>query len=288
MRQYLAVAPTYLSCADRKVKTSFGTRSGGTMASWRRRIFAAAVAVAVPLFVSNAQAVTIAPPRPLGRLLGVFDDATGQPVGSAEVLDLATRRKSFTSVSGAVSLARLDPGVTVLQIRKIGYASRMQTVSVTPADTVSITMLLKPLAQELPEVRTTAPNTTTGKLATFERHRASGMGHFLTTEQLAKVEGHLTSDVFRTIPGVKVWPDGRSTAWYVASTRGSGSIKPGICLAAVMVDGVMVYRGTHGQAPFDINSIRPEEMAAVEFYAGGASMPIEYRAGCALVVIWTR
>jgi hypothetical protein len=55
-----------------------------------------------------------------------------------------------------------------------------------------------------------------------------------------------------------------------------------------MVDGAIVYRGTQGQAPFDINSIRPEEMEGVEFYAGGASMPIEYRFGCGLVVIWTR
>jgi hypothetical protein len=52
-----------------------------------------------------------------------------------------------------------------------------------------------------------------------------------------------------------------------------------------MVDGIMM------PSPFDINSIKPEEMAGVEYYAGGASMPIAYngtRTACGLVVIWTR
>jgi hypothetical protein len=259
------------------------------MPSWRRRIFATAVAVAAPLIVANAQAGATATPRPLGRLLGVFDDATGQPVAGAEVVNLATQARALTSESGAVSLALLEPGVTVLQIRKIGYASRMQTVMVSPADTVSITVMLKPLAQELPEVRTTAANTTGGKLASFEQHRAEGFGHFLTREELAKSQGRLTSDVFRMIPGIQLWPDPRRAAWYVGTRRGNTSIlrsgSTGICLAAVMVDGLIM------QTPFDINSIRPEEIAGVEYYAGGASMPAEYnstRAACGLVVIWTR
>src|SRR5471032_72795 len=124
------------------------------MASWRNRILAAVAAIAAPLIAANAQAVASTAPRPLVRLLGVFDDATGDPVGGAEVVDLATHNRAVTSVSGAISLAFLGPGVSVLQIRKIGYSSRLQTVTVSPADTVSITLMLKPLGQQLPEVRT--------------------------------------------------------------------------------------------------------------------------------------
>lgn len=258
------------------------------MASWRRRVLLAAVAVAAPLIAANAQPAAGTRARPLGRLLGVFDDATGQPVAGAEVLNLATQVKAVTSVTGAVSIAGLVPGVTVLHIRKMGYASRMQTVMVSPTDTASVTVVLRPLAQELPEVRTSATNTTSGKLSSFERHRAEGMGTFLTQAQLEKAQGRLTSDVFRTIPGMAVRPSLRSIAWYVATTRGDVRLGGGMCFASVMVDGVMVYRGGQRQTLFDINSIRPEEMAGVEFYAGSASMPIEYNAGCALVVIWTR
>lgn len=255
------------------------------MASWRNRIVSAAVSVVLPLSALCAQSVGGVAPRPLGRLLGVFDDATGEPIAGAEVVNLATHAKVLTSVSGAISLASLEAGVTVLQIRKIGYASRMQTVMVSPADTVSITLALTPLAQALPEVHTTAANTTMGKLAMFEQHRAEGFGHFVTQDQLEKAEGRLTSDVLRAIPGIRLWPSPSSTAWYVASTRGGGSIGGKICLATVMVDGII------RSGPFDINSVKPEELAAVEYYAGGATTPVAYggtKNGCGTVVIWTR
>ena len=257
-----------------------------------RRAWLSAVALSVlPFALGHAQ-----PRQQLGRLLGVFDDATGQPVIGAEVVDLATGTKALTSVSGAISLAFLEPGPTVLQIRKIGYKNKMLTVVVAATDTTSITLTLVPLGQMLPEVVTKGASTTIGKLATFEQHRAEGFGHFLTREQLAKMESHLTSDVFRSIPGLKLWNDPLyRTAWYVGTARGRASIvrngPSGTCLAAVMLDGIMIYSGGEGQPPFDINSIRPEDMAGVEYYGGGAAMPLEYnstRATCGLVVIWTR
>lgn len=257
------------------------------MASRRSRIVAAAVAVAMPLIVANAQVTASTPPHPVVRLLGVFDDATGDPVGGAQVVDLATKRIAVTSVSGAISLAFLRPGVSILLIRKIGYAPRLQTVTVSASDTVPITMALEPRAQVLPEVRTTATNTTSGRLAMFEQHRAGGFGHFLTQDQLEKAEGRLTSDVFRRIPGVWLRFDMRSGAWYVASTRSGGGGAP--CAATVVVDGMSRRGDFHGA--FDINSIRPEEMAGVEFYPGGATTPIAYggtQDGCGTVVIWTR
>jgi hypothetical protein len=259
------------------------------MTSWRRRIVATVVVVATPLIAAHAQRGATGGPRPLGRLLGVFDDATGRPVDGAEVVDLSTQRKTITSASGAVSLSFLEPGVTVLQIRKIGYESRMQTVKVSAEDTISITMLLKPLVQTLPEVTTTAASATPGKLLTFEQHRAEGFGHFLTQPELEKSQGRLMSDVLRTIPGMKLMLDPRRGVWYVGTSRGAASMlrsgPGGICYAAVMVDGIL------RPPPFDINTIRPEEMAGVEYYAGGATMPIAYnstRAACGLVVIWTR
>jgi hypothetical protein len=245
----------------------------------------------LPFAIGHAQ------PHPqLGRLLGVFDDATGQPVVGAEIVDLGTGTKALTSVSGVISLAFLQLGPTVLQIRKIGYRSRNLTIAVSPADTISITLTLVPLGQMLPEVVTKAASTTTGKLATFELHRAAGFGHFLTIEQLEKAASRLTSDVLRRIPGLNLWNDPLNrTRWYVGTARGTVSMlrngPNGICLAAVMVDGHMAYSGVEGQQPFDINSLRPEDMAGVEYYGGGAAMPIEYnstRATCGLVVIWTR
>jgi hypothetical protein len=256
------------------------------MLSWRSRIAAGAIVVGVPFFTAIAQSAATAPARPPVRILGVFDDVTDLPVVGAEVIDYATKKKTFTSVSGAVSLAFLDPGETVLFIRKIGYEVRMQTVTVSASDTAPITLLLKPLTFALAEVRITAAKAASGRLALFEQHRAEGFGHFLTGEQLEQAEGRQTSDVFRMVPGVVMRPDSRGTGWYVASNRGGGS-----CFATVMVNGAIVYGSSPGQTPFDVNSMRPEELAGVEFYKGGATTPIAYGGthnGCGTVVIWTR
>jgi hypothetical protein len=257
----------------------------------RRALLSAFALCLLPFTLARAQ-----PQQRLGRLLGVFDDATGQPVIGAEIVDLATGTKALTSVSGAISLAFLEPGATVLQIRKIGYKNRMLTVVVSPTDTASITLTLVPLGQTLPEVVTKGASTTTGKLATFEQHRSEGFGHFLTREQLVKLENHLTSDALRSIPGLKLINDPQARwLWYVGTSRGRASLlrngPSGTCFAAVMLDGVMVYSGVEGQPLFDINSVRPEEIAGIEYYAGGAAMPLVYnstRAACGLVVIWMR
>lgn len=152
----------------------------------------------------------------LDEVTVVFDDATGQPVVGAEVVDLATGTKALTSVSDAISLA--------------------------------------------------------------------------------KMESHLTSDALRSIPGLRLINDPLDRRlWMVGTSRERASIlrsgPGGACLAAVMVDGAMAYSGGEGEPVFDINSIRPEDMAGVEYYGGGAAMPIAYnatRATCGLVVIWTR
>ena len=38
----------------------------------------------------------------------------------------------------------------------------------------------------------------------------------------------------------------------------------GTCLAAIMLDGVLVYSGSDSQGPVDINRFGPEELAGLE------------------------
>ena len=232
--------------------------------------------------------------RPSGRLLGVFDDATGKPLEGVDVVVLTTNATATTSNSGAVSLALLDSGTTLLQLRKVGYASRIVPVITSSADTTPITLVLKPLSQTLPAVVTRAASVTP-KFADFERRRASGGGgHFITQDVLDKNPQLLTAEIMMRIPGLVIV--GTPQSGIVGNTRGQQSLMgtrtfKGFCLAAVIVDGAMVYSGAQGDAPFSVNSYRPDEIAGIEYYAGGASMPAEYnatRTTCGLVVIWTR
>ncbi len=52
-----------------------------------------------------------------------------------------------------------------------------------------------------------------------------------------------------------------------------------------------VYRGEGGDELFDLNSLAPDDILAIEVYKGGATMPLEYNATrktCGLLVIFTK
>lgn len=143
--------------------------------------------------------------RPV-RVLGVFDDVTGQPLAGVEVVDLTTGTRAITSTTGTISLAWLGPGTTILQARKVGFRNRFVPVSTSPADTVPITLVLVPIAPSLPAVITTARARadTVRKLTRagfYDRRQSSGApaSAFVTAEQLDKWKPSLLSDLeYRT------------------------------------------------------------------------------------------
>ncbi len=52
-----------------------------------------------------------------------------------------------------------------------------------------------------------------------------------------------------------------------------------------------MYGGRPADALFDINSIAPASIEAIEYYAGASQTPLEYgglESACGVIVIWTR
>ena len=144
------------------------------------------------------------------------------------------------------------------------------------------------------------------RLVTFEAHRQAKLGgSFLTADQLAKQTGRTLADVLAPTLGADL-VRGRSGAAFFATRRGYDSINllprvsaadrgrgaaAGTCYAAVVLGGIVVYRGEPDEPLFDLNQLAPAAVLAVEVYNGGASMPAEYnatRSTCGLLVIWTK
>lgn len=78
-------------------------------------------------------------------------------------------------------------------MRKLGYGDQLVPVTISAADTVSITVVLKPLGQRLPAVvtRVRAPTDTVRRLdilGFYDRKRSSGAPEvaFVTADQLSK------------------------------------------------------------------------------------------------------
>jgi hypothetical protein len=78
-----------------------------------------------------------------GRLLGVFDDQSGNPVEDVAVTDSASGTTARTTATGTVSLGFLSPGDSRILIHKPGFVDQSMIVRISGVDTMPITIVLK-------------------------------------------------------------------------------------------------------------------------------------------------
>ncbi|HEY5218285.1 MAG TPA: carboxypeptidase regulatory-like domain-containing protein [Gemmatimonadaceae bacterium] len=95
-------------------------------------------------------------PAPVVRLLGVFDDETGEPIPKAAVTDSITGRTGYTTETGTMSLGFLSAAGGALTLVHAGYRTAFLRVAVTPADTAPITTTLARISSAGPSPDDTA------------------------------------------------------------------------------------------------------------------------------------
>jgi hypothetical protein len=77
------------------------------------------------------------------RIVGVFDQDTGEPIDSARVTDAATGDYVRTTATGTASLVFLPEGSSVIVISMPGYDDLKLSIDIAPAETEPLTLLLK-------------------------------------------------------------------------------------------------------------------------------------------------
>jgi hypothetical protein len=180
-----------------------------------------------------------------------------------------------------------------VRIRKIGFAPATLLVTISPDDTVPLTVLLKSAPQLLPTVftkdSTTRKYVSPGLQAFEERRRAGSGGYFIAEAELRKNDSKRMTNVVRTIPGVNITCINRGLRigdCYASSHR-QGSARAfggGDCPVDVYLNGI-VYTDN------DLQKLAVDQFAGIEFYAGGASIPIQYNktgSSCGVLLLWTR
>jgi hypothetical protein len=219
------------------------------------------------------------------RVLGLFDQTTGDPVEGAEVVDVSTGWSAKTTATGTVSLLFLPEGGGLVRIRKVGYAPVLTKIAISPRDTAPITLLLSRVA-ELPAVvtRDTARHYISGNLNAFEeRARMRVAGYFIMDSLLRKSENRSFSNLLRSqLPGAFIREAGFGSAYLTCGRGGTGGAPE------VFVDGVAMKAG---RFPFNLNTMQVSELQGVEYYPSGATMPAEYSSAgtsCGALMLWTR
>lgn len=262
------------------------------------------------LGVILALLVAALPARGQGGVLRgtVVDDSTNVPIAGAEVVIDGGAATATTDAEGRFAFAGVSPGTHVVTIRKVGYSPLTTEVAAgeTRATDIEFGLVRNPVVLDEVQVKGQSDPLERGKLSSFTRHRASGIGTHLTRELFDSTRATRTSDILQVrLPGARIVRSPCGLGAFIATSRFQGSLggtgaravvcgqpmAPSICLAMVLLDGATVYRGMQGEAPFDVNTIHPGEIAAVEFYAGPSQIPAEYNptsSTCALIAIWTK
>lgn len=231
----------------------------------------------------------------IASVVGTVSDSARNPIAGAEVAIASARRSVTTDAKGFFRLDSLALGSYDLAVRRLPYAPIDIHVELTTPGRVSQEVILSRAVALDPVVRTE------NRLPqSFADNQRIGLGHFMTRGQLAAEEGRKLSSVMAQLPGLGLTYGSSGEAWVKGShghaklytptraERAHGMIAS--CYAQVYVDGVLENRGDPTPA-FDLNSLSPDRIEALEFYASPAETPAIYsglNSGCGVLVIWLR
>jgi hypothetical protein len=217
---------------------------------------------------------------------------SGVALAGAEVVLNGPQNAQRTNARGEFRFTAVSGGSHVVGVRMPGFAPHVDTIEVPDAGEMRHDVRLARIEATLPEVPVTA-SLLDRKLVEFHERRRMGIGRFLDSAEFANSRGTRTSDRLSRLPGLKIQRGRFLSEAYVISTRETGSlsgVNPVGCRSAVWLDGVNLW------TDFSVNQLDPSVIAAVEWYAGPASLPAKYNVTpssprmkyCGVLVIWTR
>jgi hypothetical protein len=241
-----------------------------------------------------------APIRPAGLGIHVVDPADA-PIAGVRVVVVGSGAEGVSDESGWVRLPGVRPGRIFVLATRLGYRPAEFTLQVPLSGGLEVDVELEPAAvavQGLTAVGTSENRSLAA--AGFYRRKQTGMGSFLTRDDIEKTRAQRTSEIFRRVRGIRVVPAGRdqyklqtvryglslsqSTGGMTRAGRRGDRAGENVCEMLVYLDGTLVQLN-------GIDDIRMDNVEAIEVYRGAGEIPAEYRvtnATCGVVVLWTR
>src|SRR5687768_8543654 len=142
----------------------------------------------------------------LGGIRGIVRDSLGLAIIGAQVSIRGSQLIAETDDSGRFELAKVRPGMLSLRFRRLGYQPDTVELLVLAGKTVPLEVTLSRLMVSLSPVVVTGHANLTGWREGFYHRRNAGFGHFFTAADIDKRNPGRMSDMFQTIPGVRIVP----------------------------------------------------------------------------------
>jgi hypothetical protein len=222
-----------------------------------------------------------------GVIDGAVTDTNLVPLAGSEVGMLRTSLKVHTGENGRFRILGVPQGVYILIVRRLGFRPVSAMVEVPPGDTLRLAYALERTPVGLDTVVITEKRESV-RMMEFDYRRKVGQGEFITAADIEKRPSVMAADVLRLSKTIDVLPSYTkgSMAEYYAMSRRAGDAIHGGCPMQIFVDGVPM------PSPFDLNLLPPpKEFAAIEIYAGAASVPPQFGGvdrRCGVILFWTK
>ena len=208
----------------------------------------------------------------------LVDRHTGTAIVGATVVIVGWSLEAGSDSAGRFTYAGLHPGSYMLQARAVGYTVANWVVRVSEAEEQHRTFPMEPIVVELnPVIVEGQPGFAEERRLGFERRRRSGLGYFITEDELHRSRATSISELLRVVPGVR------------ATCNPAGCVlrmsrSPRNCSPEYFVDGFPATASTNANLP-------TMGIIGIEVYRSLSETPQQFIRSdqtCGAIVIWTR
>lgn len=213
--------------------------------------------------------------RGRATLIGTILDLNDVPRPGAHVTVDDAVPSAYTNEDGRFSITGLPAGTQTIMVRMVGYTAVRMPVLLKDNDTARVTMRVRSLTV-LDTIRVTASSGASNiALEDLELRMRTGSGYYLKGEDVRRRNSMRA--VFQGLPGLTI--EGRTAFQFTLQTLQQGRPTP----VALYVDGLK----SDEQA---IQTYRPDQIIAVEWYPRGQDAPLKYQGGNLqpVMLVWTR
>lgn len=212
----------------------------------------------------------------------VIDANSAKGIAEAEVTLRGSKLSALTDASGRFAMDTVQPGHYQLEISRLGYRTRRDSVSVEPGSNISIEAQLSEQAIALAPIDVTVRESKLMEVGFYDR-QAHGMGMYFTREDIRRSGARRLSDLLAGVAGLRRTIGANGVSQF--QIRGIKTFYTS-CKTQYFLDGVQA----------DINVLGPDiipirDIEGIEIYKGSAEIPMQFNVGnsmCGAILIWTR
>jgi len=212
-------------------------------------------------------------------------DEKAAPLPGAYVTVAGARFGATTDAAGQARVSNVPLGNRLVIVSRQGYAYDRRPGVFQPGGTVQLEVAMRPAPVELEGITVTTQGRNMDLVRNgFYDRQKQGIGAFMTRQRLDDLRPFRTADAFRYMRGFTVQSFGARNV-VVSNRRGMG------CIPKVYIDGAEMFARSPREQSDALDMLRPDDIEAIEAYAGAAEVPAEYSLTgniCGVIVLWTR